>query len=1142
MKMRGIRTVVSGCVLVLAGMAGTAGSAAQAAPSHIFDPVLSLTGGCTVSADDPIPDPPRQPSSQAQEVAECEAGSHPSESFNRTTGIAIDSYGDVYVASPGPVGESKAYIDIFGPDGVFITELHLTNPEPPGLGLEPRTLAVDGEGYLYVYVNNSGVNLLRYDPEPVGYNPALGQIAYKPTPTVVYAGGTDYASLAVNPDDNHLFVNFGTFANINGEHDRSAVVEFGAGKDNSPLLDKDVAEVCCFDGPGLAIDAEHGPNGRLYVTDEETETSPRVIQVFELGAPHAPIETIDGSSTPEGSFLTKGPIGPISLAVDESTGNIFAFEQEKKRVIYELTEDGQYLSRLEHNLLSKEGKQQVAVDNGANSPNKGYLWATASPPGVGHAYAFGPTNQRSPEVKSVSFSEVSEDEAFLEASIDSGQAETTYTFEYVSRQQFEETVWQDAQPAGGGTIAAAAAPVPVSVQLDGLSPGTEYLFRVIATNEASPPAGEGEGHFKTYPAIVFGPCPNDAMRTGPSAGLPDCRAYELVTPPDTGGRPPMGLGLTSLQFPALPASPDGNRLSFRIENGLIPGLDATGSLSGDPYLTTRGAAGWSTVAAGGDGTEAELVSPGGRSPDQSYSAWAAEVSGPAVIDGQRTTYIRYPDGHSELLGRGSLGIDPSPEPKLIADGGSHMLFTSESHLEKEAPPAGRLAVYDRTPDGITHVVSLLPGGVTPSGSQPVDYVGSSLDGRGVSFTVAQSGTTTLYLRFDNETTYKIGEGLTFEGIAEGGRRIFYLKAGNLFAFDAGTGKTIPFVTTGNNTVVNLSSDGTTAYFVSPGKLTSTPNPLGVKAVPGEENLYRSHEGSLAFLGTVSEEDVAGEGFNIRHNGLGLWVNAVGGKGTASPGGFAIDPSRSTVDGGVLLFESNADLTAYDAAGTRQVYRYDFNANELTCLSCNPTGATADSDALLQNVTESSSKTEPSTAYDLVDNLSADGLRAFFQSPDPLVAADTDGLQDVYEWEAQGVGTCTGLGGCLYLISSGMSGKVNYLYAAGESGNDVFFRTSDLLVPADKEAIPSIYDARVGGGFPPPLEAGGCDGEGCRPQLTPSPALPTPGSATGRSGNASPKCGKGKRRVKRHGKVHCIKKKKHHRHKRSSEHGRKGATK
>jgi hypothetical protein len=1118
---------------LLALLSAGGGLAVAAPPSHVFDPTLSVTGGCTTNEDDPVADPgcPYQAPP---------AG--PSESFSRTAGMTVDSFGDVYVLSPGPENENKAYLQIFDPEGFYITELHLENPNSSGQGLNPRSVAVDSKGYLYVYSNTSGANLLRYDRDPAGYDPANGKIAYKPEPHVVANNASDYASLAVNPMNDHLFVNFGVG---HGPGDW-AIQEFGSGEDGNPLVSGQVAEVCCFDGPGLAIDASDATHGRLYATDEASETSPRVIRVFELGAPHALIKTIDGSSTPRG--FPNGPVGAISLAVDESTGNIFVYEQEKaEKVIYELTEDGQYLSSIEHDFQTKEKKSQVVVDNGAHSPNGAlnnpnghYIWATSAPLGVGHAYAFKPTNVTAPEVEAVSFSEVSENEALLEATIDSGQADTAYTIEYVSEQQFEESGFAGAQLAAQDTVTAAALPDAVSAEATGLLPGTVYRIRVFAENEVG--KDEAFGELKTYPSIAFGPCANDALRVGPSAALPDCRAYELVTPADTAGRPPMGLGLSGVFFPTLPASPDGNRLSFRIENGLIPGIDATGSLQGDPYLATRDSGGWSTIATGADGTEAETVLPGGRSADQTYSAWQAAVSGPALIGGQPTVYVRYPDGHSAPFGRGSLGVDPSAEPKLISEGGAHMLFTSSVRLEENAPATGQLAVYDRTADEVTHVVSLLPGNIIPYEAQVVRYTGSSSDGRGVAFTITQAGVTSLYLRYENQTTYKIGTELTFEGVAEGGGRVFYLKEGNLLAFDTASGKTISFASGGDVTVVNVSADGSTAYFASPDKLTSAPNPLGKKAVVGKENLYRSHEGSIAFLGTLSERDVVGEGANVRQNGLGLWVKAVGAIGTSPPGSFAIDPSRTTADGGVLLFQSDADLTAQGSEGVREVYRYDTAANELACVSCNPTGAPARGDALLQNVTEDIANPEPNTAFDLVGNLSSSGRRAFFQSPDPLVARDTDRLTDVYEWEAQGVGSCADSGGCLYLISSGHSGKLNYLYAASGNGEDVFFRTSDLLTATDKEAIPSIYDARVGGGFPAPLEAAGCEGEGCRSELTPPPALPTPGSSVGKSGNVSPKCHKGSRRVKRHGEVRCIRRKKHHRHKRPTRAGREGASK
>jgi hypothetical protein len=174
--------------------------------------------------------------------------------------------------------------------------------------------------------------------------------------------------------------------------------------------------------------------------------------------------------------------------------------------------------------------------------------------------------------------------------------------------------------------------------------------------------------------------------------------------------------------------------------------------------------------------------------------------------------------------------------------------------------------------------------------------------------------------------------------------------------------------------------------------------------------------------------------------------------------------------------------------------------------------------------------EPFSASGFVPNLRDDGKRAVFQSTEALVARDNDEVQDVYEWEEQGVGSCTRPGGCVYLISSGQSASDNYLYAVSASSNDIFFTTADVLVGGDDNTV-SIYDARVNGGFPEPAEEP-CEGEGCKPDLTPPPSLAPPVTgSTGPSGNVeTPKtkrCPKGKHKVKRHGKQVCVKKKKHH---------------
>jgi hypothetical protein len=1096
-----------GAVLVSAVLGGGAPPTAIAAETHVFDAGLSLTGGCTTSKVDPVPDPG------------CPEGSHPpSGSFSQPHDVATDFYGNIYVASIGKATaeETEGRIDVFDSQGFFITEL----ADPVAA---PSDLTVDSKGNLYIFAFRQGTTtsegvarIVRYSPTL--YLPGAGEISYEDPPVLVterpVGGGLN--GIAINPSNGHLFVNFGT-----------SIGEFSSAAEGNELMDKTIGEGIVFNsrGTGLAVDSAHG---RIYTSDSHR------VRALELAPPHALLLTVDGSATPSGAEFANF----LSVAADEGTGHLFIYDGEGANAVYEFTEDGGYVSTIDHSIQNVP-EEEIAIDNGANSPNGAlnpegrYLFVPSHPGGVGHAFAFGSEPVECPPiVAATSFARVTQDEAELRATVDPCNGSTSYVFEYTTEQSFEEEGFAGALIAGEGQIPAGPVGVNISASAAGLSPDSAYRFRIVAANGAG--VGQGEGEFTTYPALDANlPCSNDAVRTGLSAPLSDCRAYELVTPADTNARAPIGIGHLGIYFATREASPSGGKVSFQIEGGTIPGNEGTGAFGGDPYLASRGVGSWSTSSAGPNGVESPALLPGSTSPDQGYSFWSTgSGQGSASINGKSTSYVRYPDGHSELVGRGSLGTEPQAEGKLISEGGGHVIFSSNffhpgDKLEKDAPPAGTQTIYDRTANEVTHVVSLLPGNVTPAAGQDAVYIGSSLDGTGVAFSIGS----TIYLRRENSETYEVADEATFAGVAEGGSRIFYVKGGDLFAFDAQTESVIPFSASGNVTVVNVSANGTSAYFVSPSILATDENPNGDRPHVGKQNLYLSKEGSISFVGTLTKRDVEGDTTgNDVVEGLGLWTIAVGTGPYGGPGRFGEDPSRSTPDGSVILFEARAPLTEYNPDGHTEIYLYDSVREELACLSCNPTEAPASGAASLQSISMGQGKPEPFSSYALVANLRSDGRRAFFQSTEALVVTDTDGLQDVYEWEAQGVGSCTRPQGCIYLVSSGHSERVDYLYAVSDSGDDVFFRTSDLLLPSDTDKTPSIYDARVGGGFPEPKNED-CQGEGCRPSLAPAPFWPSPGEPARGAHDNVVRCPNGTKRVRLRGKVRCIRKSHKHRHNR-----------
>ena len=767
-----------------------------------------------------------------------------------------------------------------------------------------------------------------------------------------------------------------------------------------------------------------------------------------------------------------------------------------------------------------------------------------------------------------SISDVSSSSAQFSGQVNPGGADTTFRFEYGTSTSYGESV-----PVAEGDLGSGTGLEPLSVRVEGLQPETTYHVRIVATNLFGTVYGL-DHTFTTQPG-------------GGTFGLPDGRLWEMVSPPAK-----YGASIEPLPHEGyVEAAEDGNAITYVANGPLVNSSVGNPSpVWNTQILSRRGIDGWSSqdiVSPNSSidentGSHSEfsffspdlsqgLVEPTGETPLASEATERTVYvrdsnTGtyvPVVTAGNVSTGTKFGGKNSTEQVHGVTGT-----PNL-----SHVLIESPLALTNEGEQTNNGGygeyIYEWTGNHLT-LVSVLPDG-TPS----LGYLGGESGGSGnIRHAVSEDGSRvfwhagsesggSLYMR-ETVTGRTVRVDASEAGVAEPsepkalfqiasatGSKAFFLDEQPLtsdskLAPPAGTGgnprdlyvydtesKTLKDLTVDHagsepanvqQMVLGASEDGSIVYFVATGVLAN-----GAQA--GKYNLYGvSETGSTwsepRFIAALSGKDSPtwGEG------------------GIENGNGYSGPASEVSPDGRFLTFMSNQGLKTVnwpqgydnrDALGgvpDEEVFVYDESSNQLTCVSCDPTGArptgifdegnlnenggllsdredTWESDWLAADIPAWDTTHAIPERWPYQSRYLSDEGRLFFNSFDSLVAQDTNGKADVYEYEPGHVGSCERPDGCVSLISSGTSGEESAFLDAsgmgpgGHESEDVFFITQAKLTSQDYDMSFDVYDAHVCSSAAPcsstPVAPPECSsGDSCKaaPSLQPEIFGPAP-SAT-----------------------------------------------
>ena len=484
--------------------------------------------------------------------------------------------GDVFVA-----GEGSGVIYRVNPGGTEVVEV-LT-----GLSA-PTAVAVDSAGDFFV-ASIGEEAVLEYNAkwEPID---AAGMSAPLPGENKVIEGLGGVLALAVDPTGEHIYAatEGGTFdaTLVGGSYVASGTFDpsFSAGVTVAPSGDVFVdqgGEVAFYEPSGTLL----GTFGSGVLSGEAFGVAVSPADAYVADHAAGDVDVFEAGPTPETPEVSAASSVTGTSAVLNGKLNLGAGETTLK-YFFEYAAGGSCEGGIQTPV--REGSGNVSEQIGHLSLLTAYTFClhvenkygtTESAPVIFETVAVGSEDSLS----------VTATEAILAAAIDTSEEATTYQVQYGTTSVTEHTT-----PEPAALTPASATLAAVKQVLKGLTPATIYSYRFIASNARGTATGE-ERTFTTPASsgATAETCPNAARRVEQpdAATLPDCRAYELVSPAETNGQDATHEEVPGVQSEGLRASVGGDALAYE-----SPGVFGHPAGSGEKteYLSRRASGGWMT--------------------------------------------------------------------------------------------------------------------------------------------------------------------------------------------------------------------------------------------------------------------------------------------------------------------------------------------------------------------------------------------------------------------------------------------------------------------------------------------------------------------------------------------------------------------